>query len=595
MNRILSFIIILFCPYALSAAQLWVEAEQFENIGGWTIDSQFIDQMGSAYLLAHGLGAPVKPATTIVKFNDLHKYHIWVRTKDWAPYPKGPGKFSISIANKTLPITFGQDGNSEWHWVYGESIDIKQHNIKIQLNDLTGFEGRIDAIYFSTSKIPPPSNLKKLNLFRRKMLKISDSPQKAGTFDVVIVGGGISGLCAAIQASKYKLKVALLQDRPILGGNNSSEIRIPMNGDMSKNLYPKLGSIVKTLSTGAKSENGPDTLYGDNLKFNMIQKEKNISLFLMNRVYRVLKDTNSIKSVITKNVITNKELIFYAPIFVDCTGDGNLGYLAGAKYKMGRESFKETKEPKAPQISDNMTMGTTNHWFAELEKGTSEFPICPWAVQFQPQYYANNMASSWYWESGFYDDKIKDAEAIRDYNFRVNYGYWSFLKNYKKKETALWKLKWMAYVSGKRESRRLLGDIFLTELDIDNRVKYPDACITTTWGIDLHYPDPKNSQYYPHKEFWGIADHNRNFPPYHIPYRCLYSINIANMFMAGRDISVSHVALGTVRVMNTCGMMGEVVGKAVFLCRKYNCLPRDIYEKHLNELLSLCESNVYDE
>ena len=581
-------IVFLFVACQENEKGCWVEAEQFEQLGGWSVDAQFIDQMGSAYLLAHGLGEPVESAITTLDFPSVGKYYVWVRTKDWAPYPKGPGKFSISINGQDLPSILGQDGNMQWHWEYGGRVDILDRNdVEVKINDMSGFEGRIDAIYFSTHQIPPPSEKKALNLFRKKKLHISDKPRDLGKFDLVVVGGGISGMCTAIQAARYGLKVALIQNRPVLGGNNSSEVRIPLNGDMSRNLYPKLGSIVKEIATSVKTENAPAEAYGDEKKLKLIQGEKNITLFLSTHVCAVKKDGDYISEIIAQNIISHEELSFRASLFVDCTGDGNLGYLAGAQYNMGRESFSETKEPKAPLIADNLTMGTTNHWFAELQEKKSSFPLCPWAVQFQPGYYSNNKASAWYWETGFYEDKVMDAEFVRDYNFRVNYGHWAFLKNYKKEENAYWKLKWMAYIAGKRESRRLVGDILLSELDIEKDTIYPDACVTTTWGIDLHYPDPKNTQYYPQKEFWGVADHNRDFPPYHIPYRCFYSKNVPNMFMAGRNISVTHVVLGTVRVMNTCGMMGEVVGKAAFLCKKYNCQPRDVYEKHLQELISL--------
>ena len=258
---------------------------------------------------------------------------------------------------------------------------------------------------------------------------------------------------------------------------------------------------------------------------------------------------------------------------------------------MGRENFEETFEPKAPVISDGMTLGATNHWYAELKGTPSDFPLTPWAVQFQDEYHLRSVRGAWYWESGFYKDMIRDAEAIRDYNFRVIYGHWSYLKNQKRDNYANWKLNWMAFILGKRESRRLTGDIVLSELDINNRVEYPDAIVTTTWGIDLHYPRPENSKYYPNEEFLAVADHNRDFEPYHIPYRCFYSKNIDNLFMAGRNISVTHIALGTVRVQKTTGMMGEAVGLAAYIAVKYNCTPREVYTEHLSELIEILLKN----
>ena len=591
MNKL--YILFIFCCLILlqyeskAKDKIWVEAEQFENIGGWVIDPQFVDQMGSSYLLAHGLGEPVEPATTTIKFQQKGRYHIWVRTKDWSPFPKGPGKFQIKINQNTIKEIFGGNGIDEWHWQYGGTTEINNLKVNISLIDLTGFEGRIDAIYFSKKREEPPSTAKDLDFFRKKMLNLPIEPINEGTFDLVVIGGGIAGICASLQAARLGLKVALIQNRPVLGGNNSSEIRVPLQGDMDKNKFPKIGQIVRELDTGYKGEAGSVEEYGDDLKLSKIKKEKNISLFLSTHVYDVKKDENKITSVIGRNIITSEEHQFTAKLFVDCTGDGTIGYVAGANSKMGREGYDETKEPKAPMFSDGMTLGTTIHWYAKPQDTVSTFPVCDWAIQFSEEYYLKNTRGAWNWETGFYWDTVEEAEKVRDHKFRVIYGHWSYLKNNLNEKYSNWKLDWMGFIAGKRESRRLIGDVFLTELDILNNVQYPDACITTTWGIDLHYPDPINSTYYPGEEFIAVADHDRDFEPYHFPYRCLYSNNIENLFMAGRNISVSHIALGTVRVMKTTGMMGEVVGIAAYLCKKYNCSPREIYLNHLNEFMSM--------
>lgn len=164
--------------------------------------------------------------------------------KRLGPYPTGPGKFTISIDSDTLPTVLGQDGNSSWHWVYAGVSMIKQPEITLSINDLSGFEGRVDAIYLTQkNNDQPPTSKDTLELFRRKMLHLPKDPKEAGTYDLVIAGGGVAGTCAAIQAARLGLKVALIQNRPVLGGNNSSEIRLPMSGDIYHNLYPKLGRI----------------------------------------------------------------------------------------------------------------------------------------------------------------------------------------------------------------------------------------------------------------------------------------------------------------------------------------------------------------
>jgi hypothetical protein len=201
---------------------------------------------------------------------------------------------------------------------------------------------------------------------------------------------------------------------------------------------------------------------------------------------------------------------------------------------------------------------------------------------------------NWYWEGGFDRDSIKEMERVRDQNFRAMYGAWDAIKNVEKRYPAH-RLNWVAYVAGKRESRRLLGDVILTGEDLRDGVKFPDGCFPCTWGIDTHHPDERYKEGHDGDEF--IADYTRGEGfeyegPYWVPYRCLYSRNIDNLFMAGRDISVTHEALGAVRVMKTAGAMGEIVGMAAAVCKEQNCTPREVYTTHFSSLRSLMESGV---
>lgn len=203
------------------------------------------------------------------------------------------------------------------------------------------------------------------------------------------------------------------------------------------------------------------------------------------------------------------------------------------------------------------------------------------------------MMGEWTWETGMNFDQIKDFERIRDYGMLVVYSNWSYLKN-RMKENDQYKnrkLGWVAYVAGKRESRRLMGDYILKEDDITKNVSHEDASFATTWSIDLHWQDPKNSEHFPGNEFKAVTKHIL-IHPYAVPYRCLYSRNVENLFMAGRNISVTHVALGTVRVMRTTGMMGEVVGMAASLCKKYDVTPRGVYRSYLEDLKTLMKEGV---
>ena len=588
MKIIFIFFLLLCSLVTVSSQSVLIETELFETKGGWSIDSQFIDQMGSPYLLAHGLGEAVEDATTEVRFPETGVYYIWVRTKDWAPYPKGPGRFRMIIDGKELDHTFGASGDIEWKWYKAGTVRIDNLVTEIRLRDLTGFDARCDAIFFSKSAEENlPNDVDGLRLFRKKMLKLKDFYYE-GEYDFVVVGGGTAGICAAIQAARLWLKVALINNRPVLGGNSSSELRIPTDGELFRNKYPKIGSIMREIDNGfAGVCNENLSMYRDNWRLKIINNEKNISLFRNMHVYAVGMSGIKIDYVDAMDINTLKTYRFSGKIFADCTGDASLGLLSGADHLYGRESKAQTGEAGAPEESDSLTMGTSNQWYATLTDSISAFPIEEWMLQFTEDYHFELTKSVWNWETGFGNFHIvEDSELIRDHNFRAIYGNWAYLKTYLRDKYGKYKLAYLSYNAGKRESYRLVGDVLLTETDIRCKVNYPDAIVTTTWGIDLHYPDKQNSRYFPGQEFIAYAIHpNKRKEDYTFPYRCLYSRNIENLFMAGRNISVTHIALGAIRVQRTTGMMGEVVGMAAYLCMKYRCSPRQLYTDYLQELL----------
>ncbi|MHC4397031.1 MAG: FAD-dependent oxidoreductase [Planctomycetota bacterium] len=592
-KNILSAAVLLFLSVAnvSIAATVLVEAENFDNLGGWVVDQQSMDQIGSAYLLAHGLGNPVKDATTKVKLPETGTYQIWVRTRDWvAPWnaPGAPGKFQVLINNKPLDTIFGTEG-AQWHWQEGGVVEIPGKEVRLGLHDLTGFEGRCDAIVFSSDKkFVPPHEGQKLAEFRKKSLGLPAKAPDAGKFDLVVVGGGMAGTCTAISAVRLGLEVALIQNRPVLGGNNSSEVRVHLNGNINQPPYPALGNVVKELDSGRQGNAQPASYYNDPKKLRVVRAEKNIHLFLNMHAFKVEMQGNRIKAVIAKHIRTSKELRFEAALFADCTGDGTIGYLAGADYRYGRESKGETDESLAPEKSDKMVLGASVMWYSGETETNSPFPDCPWALEFNEESCQNVTFGEWDWEVGMNNNQITEFEQIRDYGLRAVYGNWAFQKNQSKDKAkyANLKLEWVAYIGGKRESRRLLGDVILQQQDIQGYRHFPDASVTTTWSIDHHYPEPENSKHFPGNEFRSIY-RQYDIKPYPIPYRCLYSRNIGNLMMAGRNISVTHVALGTVRVMRTCGMMGEVAGMAASLCKKYGTSPRGVYKNHLDELKQL--------
>ena len=570
-----------------------VEAESFRDKGGWVVDQQFMDAMGSPYLMAHGMGVPVDDARTTADIPAPGRYDVYVRTYNWtAPWSngKGPGSFSVSINGKKLPSVLGNTGKA-WEWQKAGSVSVPAGEAAIALHDLSGFNGRCDAVYLTRGR-RPPNDAQALKEFRKKHGSVRPE-REAGQFDLVVSGGGIAGMCAAVSAARQGLKVALINDRPVLGGNNSSEIRVHLGGHINKGPYPELGNMIKEFGPVRAGNAQPAGFYEDGKKQRWIEQESNVTLFPSFRVDAVSMEGSRIRAVAAQHIETGERLSFRAPLFADCTGDGTVGALAGADFSVGRESRAEFREPSAPDKADSLVMGTSIQWYSEEEGESSSFPEFSYGVPFTRKNAVDTFKGDWDWETGMNMDQIKSAEMIRDYGLLVVYSNWSFLKNHLKDNGKFRnrRLAWVAYVAGKRESRRLLGDLVLTENDIRQGKRYPDGTAASTWSIDLHYPLEKNGKAFPFSAFLSISRHIR-IAPYPIPYRCLYSRNIDNLFMAGRNISVTHVALGTVRVMRTTGMMGEVVGMAAYLCNKHRTTPRGVYRNHLDELRGLMKEGA---
>jgi len=581
---------------AKDANSVLIEAESFENKGGWVIDQQSMDVMGSPYLMAHGMGIPVADAETTVKFPNTGKYYVFVRTRNWtAPWSdKAAGRFQLSIDGNLIDKEFGTE-NSNWSWEAGGSVEITANDVPLTFHDLTGFNGRCDAIYFTMDKNDiPPSDVEKLDALRADLLNLNTTPEEA-SYDFVIIGGGMAGTCAAISAARLGVKVALIQNRPVLGGNNSSEVRVHLGARINLEPYPNLGNLVNEIGPQKGGNAQPKDYYEDDKKLKAVMNEENISLFLNYHANAVEVKEGNIVKVFAENIETGEKRAFSAPLFADCTGDGTIGYLAGAEYMSGRESRDEFNEPTAPEVADNLTMGISVQWFSRDAGKPVGFPDIQWGLPWDDDKLFAITRGDWDWETGMGKDMVRETEFIRDYGLLVVYSNWSYLKNHysKKDEFKNEELQWVAYIGGKRESRRLVGDYVLTENDLTNRNILPDGTAPTSWTIDLHYPDPENEKKFDGHAFRSIAKHIKIYP-YPIPYRCLYSKNINNMMMAGRDISVSHVALGTVRLMRTGGMMGEVIGMAASVCKNRDVLPRQIYTDYFSDLEKLMIRGVGD-
>jgi hypothetical protein len=569
-----------------------------------------MDLMGSPFLLAHGMGRPVEDASTHVQFAEPGVYRLWVRTRDWvAPWnaPGAPGRFQLLLNGQAVGTTFGTEGNA-WHWQDGGEVRVGSQ-MDLALHDLTGFEGRCDAVLFSKDlSWQPPHGGDALATLRRQLLGLSEEPTLTPVYDLVVIGGGVAGTSAAVTAARLGLKVALVQDRPVLGGNSSSEVRVWPEGHVNQKPYPRVGDVVMELVPEKKSDSKNAQgahVFDDDRKLSVVRAEPNITLYLEQRVNAAHSSDGHIDAVLSQHTRNAERTMIRGRWFLDSTGDGSVGYLAGADFDQTETGHMGASNLWNIQCLCEDEDPLSSELAAACEEAT--FPRCEWAVDLtdkpfpgrtsgstEPQTKNPNQPVSlgnWFWENGFDRDPILEMERIRDQNFRAMYGAWDTIKNVEKRYPAH-QLNWVAYIAGKRESRRLLGDVILTAEDLRDDNQFEDGCFPCTWGIDTHFPSAAYKEGHEGDEFIADYTHGEGYTykgPYWVPYRCLYSRNIDNLFMAGRDISVTHEALGAVRVMKTTGAMGEVVGMAASLCKQYDCTPREVYANHLDELKALMD------
>jgi len=560
---------------------IWLEAEQFSNLGGWVNDSQFVDQMGSPYLLAIGLEGPVADATTQIKVPVAGKYCVWVRCRDWVP-EHSPGRFQVVIAGKPLDHIFGQSKQAGWIWEDGGEIQLPAGELEIGLRDLTGHYSRCDAVVLSRNpEFRPPNEPEALAAARERFGGVSRQVKRLGPYDTVVVGGGLAGTFAAVASARLGCKTVLVQNRPVLGGNASDEILVEPQGDTTREpLDPGEGGIIEEVR-------GDIFGYSQRL-LRLVKGEPNLELFLNTHATGVLMaNPQRIAAIRALDVVSGQRVELAGNIFIDCTGDGVIGVWAGAEYRHGREPRSMYGESRAPEQGDPYTMGGTLRYATEQLPTPVEFRAPAWAHKFAEcevfgqSRHPQLRFGGWQWviEYGGMLNTYHDAEEIRDELLRIIWGMWDHAKNHCPKladQAPYFKLVWVSHVVGKRESRRLIGDYVMTEHDIARQTLFEDRVAYGGWGIDLHPP----GGFYA-KEAPAEFSHKVKFS---IPFRSLYSKDIENLMMAGRCISVSHAALGATRVMITCGVQGQAVGTAAALCKKFGTLPRELGQKHIGDL-----------
>ncbi|HEX8311003.1 MAG TPA: FAD-dependent oxidoreductase [Chthoniobacteraceae bacterium] len=577
------FSAVLFClqgARSSHAETLLVEAETFATRGGWQIDTQFIESMGSPYLIAHGLGKPVADASSEIELAEAGNYRVWVRTIDWSERlgrAEGAGTFEAYLNGRKLGSTIAR-GEPRWTWELVGTAELPQGKTTLTLKDLTGFNGRADAVLLSNDpQFTPPEKAGLEERIGWKIPGASKAVEDAGEFDLVVIGGGYGGLGTAISAARMGAKVALVQNRPVLGGNGSSEVRVWAMGDMPPSEY-RLADIIREIADEAKASPAPAEQFADERKEQVVRAEKNITLLLGHHAYGLEMNGERIAAVKLLEVETGRVKQVRGRFFADCTGHGFIAQWSGAE---------TTMEPKE-------RMGMSNMWLWENGPEPISFPAQPWMLSFTEKEfpYPRRGHAEWFWESGFDKHPLRELEITRDWNLLAAFSAWSAIKNggaYAERDPEAHRkaaLTWLAYIGGTRETQQILGDVVLAGADIEAKKEFPDGTALTTWTIDLHVPHEAYKHALPEHPFISKDIHRQAVDKrvgYPIPYRCFYSRNIPNLFMAGRNISVNRDALGTIRVMKTIGMMGVAVGRAAAICAARDCTPREIYTEHLDE------------
>ena len=430
-------------------------------------------------------------------------------------------------------------------------------------------------------------SIKKAKTYHMEEIMKKNQGEELIRTEFCVVGGGMSGICAAVSAARRGVKVVLLQDRPVLGGNASSEIRMWIRGVNTSFPQYREGGILEEIAMDNIALN-PKMNFSlwDGVIYNKVISEKNITLLLNTSCIDAEERDGKIVSVLAWQLTSYKKIRVEADYFADCSGDCVLSEFTGALCRKGREDRKEYGESYAPEKGDGCTMG--NSCLIQIRETDDKTEYIPpeFAYKFSDEEISCrmnvrrgmdvNFENFWWLETGGVKDTVRDAEEINRMLIAKAFGAWDYIKNSGRFSMENWELDWVGFLAGKRESRRYVGDYTLTQNDIESPSVFEDEVAYGGWSLDDHNPlgietrDPANV-HYPVKA------------PYSIPYRCLYSKNTENLYFAGRNVSVTHMALSSTRVMATCALMGQAVGTACALAVKYGISARGVGE-HIGEL-----------
>ena len=425
--------------------------------------------------------------------------------------------------------------------------------------------------------------------------------RKTLTADLCVVGGGMAGICAAIAAARGGASVVLMQERPVLGGNASSEIRMWVCGAHGEN--NRETGIIEEIALENLRRNPTKNFYiWDTVLYDFVLREKNITLLLNCACMDAAVEEGNfadgrdrrITSVTGYQMTTQRFIEVKATHYADCSGDSILAPLTGALYREGREGKNDFGEPTYVESPDKLHMGMS----CLIQGRETDRPVAftppPFSLKLTDEDFRHRsprMHSSyenfWYLELGGNRDAIGDTEEVAKELRALAMGTWDYVKNSGHYDTGNWELEFLGFLPGKRESRRMVGEYTITANDLLDHTDFPDTVAYGGWPIDDHYPDG----------FYHQGRPNTNIlpeRPYSVPYRALYSKNVENLFFAGRNISMTHFAMSSMRVMATCALLGQAVGTAAALAARYGLTPHGVYTQRLEELqASLMDADCF--
>lgn len=565
------------------------DAYAFASYGGWVLDTQFTHLVGQSMLLAAGTGRPVSDASTEVSIAQDADYRVWVHQRDWYP-EHSPGKFRLLIDGEAVGPVLGVADHDEWHWREIPSVRLTEGVHTLSVRDVSGYYGRFTGVVLSSDPgfAPPDRRGPAAAPSASPTTPLTPTPPVVGDFDLAVVGGGIAGVCSAVTAARLGMRVALLTDRPRLGGNASDEAGVSLDGAASHHANARESGLVEELFRD-RAYHREENYTGACER--MVAREATITVLKNERVVAVERlPSGDVSAVHLMDTINGDRTAVASRFFVDATGDGTVAALAGAEFHYGRESQSEYGESLAPAQSDDITMsgcimdGVVGFRSEERDRVIA-YEAPPWAPIFHdPDRFGRSVGrldrGAWWMEHAGTVDDMVDAERARDELMRISYGYWDYVKNRwpGRDAAARRELVSVPYYNARREGRRVIGDYVLTQQDLQDPQPLHDAVAHGGWSIDIH----NRKGIYSGKE--GPFEFNDIAKLYAIPYRCLYAKDIGNLFLAGRCISVSHVALGSVRVQATLAVAAEAVGVAAAIAASADTDARGVLTHHLDRL-----------